>query len=193
MLLETLIVIILALATIFLMHVFLIRTLTQSAFEESFIRSNVRPHLSRPVITHNQTVDKYLTTREEVVAPSEKDKPNEPSRENNSSASKFNFHSLEDELKQWMQQESKSWTEQNPTNELSTNSTKATSIDSIFEAQQVNTSVVKLPTQQESSSFNTSQEKSKEHSTKYSNTMNSGHLGNGLSAFDNMECSFATF
>ena len=192
MLLETLIVIILALATIFLMHVFLIRMLTQSAFEESFIRSNVQQHLSRPVITHRQTVGKDVTKQEEDVTQSETDKTTEPSRNIESSASEFNFHSLEDELKQWMQQESKSWTEQNLTKELSTESMKATPIDSIFQTQQANASGVKLSTQQESSSSNTSQEQ-KEPSAKYSNTMNSGDLGNGLSAFDNMECSFATF
>lgn len=189
MLLETLIVIILALATIFLMHVFLIRMLTQSAFEESFIRSNVQQHLSRPVITHRQTVVNDVTKQEEDVTQSETDKTTEPSRNIESSASEFNFHSLEDELKQWMQQESKSWTEQNLTKELST---KSTPIDSIFQTQQVDASGVKLSTQQESSSSNTSQEQ-KKPSAKYSNTMNSGDLGNGLSAFDNMECSFATF
>ena len=213
MLLETFIVVLLASATILIMHIFLIRMLKQSTFHESFIRSNVHSSLSRPVITENNCnamcgeqncVHPPLTT---LTTANEQEDTKKQSQIKEENASEFNFHSLEDELKQWMQQESKSWTDteqEQPTNVLSNASTQSTSIDSIFNAQQVNMSDVQLPILQKSTPVSHPTEEANDKAkakakdtlpseSKYNNTMNSGDLGNGLSAFDTMESSYASF
>ena len=122
-----------------------------------------------------------------------------------------NAQSLEDELKQWLQQESGNWAEQSST-ELVTNappnsalptitptttsSTMETSLDKVFHDQEVNMSQLQLPklkdNVQPSSTTTTPVPPATSPKGAYTNTMNSGDLGGGLSAFDGSDCAFAT-
>lgn len=121
--------------------------------------------------------------------------------------------SLEDELKQWMQRESSNWAENaqphdtNATTSANKGGTEhrdvsdvsmGTSLDKVFQSQTVNMDNVTLPVTKDLSLSPTSNPKMEVNtntktSVAYTNTMNSGNLGNGLSAFDQTDCAYATF
>ena len=134
--------------------------------------------------------------------------------------------SLEDELKKWMQQESMNWAttsaskltgrtlaesasdKKTSSHEITQSDSKhsndkhkmSTSIEQVFQDQQVNTNDVKPPnyiSQMDKSnslhgeSTDTSSTKTSLTSVSYCNTMNSGDLGGGLSAYDNSSSHYA--
>jgi hypothetical protein len=107
------------------------------------------------------------------------------------------MHSLETELKQWMQQEAMNWSA--PTTNSTQNKSQATrvmstSIDKLFADQQVQLDDVHVPVSSHSTEPTPTPASSPPHptNTQYNNTMNSGDLGEGLSAFDSLQSSFAT-
>lgn len=130
-----------------------------------------------------------------------------------------NFDSLEDELKQWVRRESGNWAENAsghkagmlPAGAIATatdppapaplsdsSSSMSTSIDQVFQAQQVDMNGVHLAAHVAEGSRSAGDEMPKPKETKtggvgYNNVMNSGNLGNGLSAFDGRNSSYATF
>jgi hypothetical protein len=129
-----------------------------------------------------------------------------------------NFDSLEDELKQWMRRESGNWAEDASgqkaggaaaaatdvhTTPPRAESSMSTSIDQVFQEQQVDMNGVHLVAAQvaataaaegnRSAGNDMPKEKPPGGVGGYSNVMNSGNLGNGLSAFDGLNSSYATF
>jgi len=125
----------------------------------------------------------------------------------NTQAHTNNVQSLEDELKQWMQRESTNWAEGSNSSsypgKITTQSTSSTpstsydqnapsmstSLDQVFQEQEVNMKNVQLPSLQNDVTLPSP----KHSSVSYTNTMNSGDLGDGLSAFDGTDCAFASF
>lgn len=193
MLYDTILVIFLAMSTIIILHIAVTQYLHLGAGEsvETFIRGLSRslPH-QRPIIvpaetrrstppshnSHDPTESNVLT--HPVLSEQPPLHPNDVSN-----------HSLENELKQWMQQEAMNWSASTDTTSTSTTHKMSTSIDKLFADQQVQlpkTIDDKVPASQ-------TERKEETATAKYSNTMNSGDLGNGLSAFDTLESSFATF
>ena len=211
MLYDTILVIVLAISTIIILHIVLAKYIDANADAsvETFIRGLSRPFPHRPLIVpapinghstpcqpHPPSEGTTHPTVNEVPPPTANDVSN---------------HSLETELKQWMQQEAMNWsapatpiTPQPTTSSTSpTDSTTthkmSTSIDKLFAEQQVQLDDVQMPTTLTSTSTSTptstttTTTKPKNTNTvNYSNTMNSGDLGDGLSAFDSLESSFAT-
>jgi hypothetical protein len=126
-----------------------------------------------------------------------------------------NFDSLEDELKQWMRRESGNWaenatghkagllpavtgapaTDPHPTPRNDGSGSMSTSIDQVFQEQQVDLNGVYLATHVVEGSRSDTNEMPTEKTggVGYSNVMNSGNLGNNLSAFDGLNSSYATF
>lgn len=203
MLYDTILVIVLAISTIIILHIVLTKYMDANPSVETFIRGLSRPFPHRPLIVphdaHPQVCQPHPPS-EGTIHPTVNDAP--PLTANDVST-----HSLETELKQWMQQEAMNWsapatpttpqptTSSTPPTDSTTTHKMSTSIDKLFAEQQVQLDDVQMPTTLTSTSTPTSTTTSKPKSTNtvnYSNTMNSGDLGDGLSAFDSLESSFAT-
>ena len=186
MLYETILVIVLAISTIIILHIVLTKYIGTHPFVESFIRGG-SPFPHRPIIvpppephhtshTPHSACQPHPDTRALTHPPPTEAKP--------LTANDTSMHSLETELKQWMQQEAMNWSA--PTD---TTHKMSTSIDKLFADQQVQLNDVRVPTSHAEPAQPSPPPKK---NTQYSNTMNSGDLGEGLSAFDSLESSFAT-
>lgn len=201
MLYDTILVIFLAMSTIIILHIAVTQYLHLGAGEsvETFIRGLSRslPH-QRPIIVPAET-RRSTPPSHNPHDPTESNVLTHPvlSEQPPLHANDVSSHSLENELKQWMQQEAMNWSAPADTTSApnATNTHKmSTSIDKIFADQQVQIKDVQLPKTLDDAAPAPQTEPNAETTTaKYSNTMNSGDLGNGLSAFDTLESSFATF
>lgn len=117
--------------------------------------------------------------------------------------------SLEDELKQWMQRESTNWADssvtvsdnnetplypQQPPPNTQPPISMATSLDAVFRNQEVDLKQVQpLPATITNDAPAAAMTPPTPPTVAYTNPMNSGNLGNGLSAFDGSDCPFASF
>lgn len=221
---DTCIVVLLAISTIIILHIVLSKIIiprnrNTSPTVETFIRdlTPVDCRSPRPVIVPTETTRRVcqeprrIPDNIAVVHPllSESTIPTP------APTTASGVHSLESELKQWMQQEAMNWsapttsdtngTTDNDNNATTTNNTTpnadsthkmSTSIDKLFAEQQVQLNDVQM-LQTDSVVANSpvqvnTRVTSNNATPKYSNTMNSGDLGGGLQAFDNLESSFAT-
>jgi hypothetical protein len=205
MLYDTILVIFLALSTIIILHIAMTQYLHLGADEsvETFIRGLSRSFRhQRPIIIPVNTQGSTLSSHvSHTLAEAHPLSHTVLSKQPPLHANDVSDHSLESELKQWMQQEAMNWsapvdTTSTPNNTPHTPHTHkmSTSIDKLFADQQVQIKDVQLPkTLDDTRPAPQTKPTEETPATKYSNTMNSGDLGNGLSAFDTLDSSFATF
>lgn len=218
---NTLIVIALAIITTIILHLVMTRVLrvhTRFTARERFTHFRACPP-QRPIIlpndTHTNSNELHdvcrLPTEQNRVAkvsfssdPSQTDTINNNTPDNHTTQTcSNNVQSLEDELKQWMQRESTNWAEssvgssssscaettEHQPSENHTSSAMSTSLDQVFQEQEVNLKNVSLPTLK----TDVPATPNKHSKVSYTNTMNSGDLGDGLSAFDGTDCVYASF
>lgn len=205
MLYDTILIIVLAISTIIILHVVLTKYIGVHPFLESFVRDGIRsahtfpqrPHIVSPPAPHNTSHTPSAICQAHHDA-STLTHPH-PTEAKPLTTNDTSMHSLETELKQWMQQEAINWSAPS-TNATHNNShathVMSTSIDKLFADQQVQLDDVHVPVSSHSTEPTPTASSSSlpppPNNTQYNNTMNSGDLGEGLSAFDSLQSSFAT-
>lgn len=217
MLYDTILVIVLAISTILILHVVLVKYIGVHPFVESFIRGGSRgahtfpqrPLLVSPPAPHHISHTPHGACQSHPDASTRALTHPHPTEAKPLTANDTSMHSLETELKQWMQQEAMNWStpaantsnaDDTSHNAQTTHTTHkmSTSIDKLFADQQVQLNDVHVPPSSHTteptppSSSSPTQPSQPPTNTQYNNTMNSGDLGEGLSAFDSLESSFAT-
>ena len=230
-LINTILVILLAIVTTVFLHILILR-FTRVNIHEGFVSGH--PH--RTMTKHSVRMlpyDSVVASNHETEIPQgtaachmnsacENHSPNTQTVHQPVSHMKPHVKnptiSLEDELKQWMQQESSNWAKTSASQLTNTSTTDhlsadaslskdndmhkmSTSIEQVFQEQQVNTKDVTIPTDVLSSAVKSPLASADGNSSDanmcapssvaYSNTMNSGELGGGLLAYDCASSNYA--